>query len=364
MGKGARERLSRLLNEHLNTVHETFQLWDQTPASSLDKVSWNDVIKLGEQVSKQATMVGMLWTGEAPETKVLEENMASYFNLLQGFLLHSHASTVGAGPTLSSCIYASVKQVVDCSFMLLKESVSSYESHSKDQKLSIPQLVGAVWDACSALKKTPTTNVTAIGRAMTQVAVSMKDVLREMKELKPASERADEASDEASIQAESQADDGDDSSEGDLGNDLSPEEMKIAKLAIGVMSEALVVMKELIRSITGLLKHESLDNSVNFLNSLERLLKLCQGIGVQMDELGACLYPPQELPTIKAASEKICSNLDEMKVELDNLDGSSEAFVQACSVLRKSMRQLESQLGYSDATDLVPALENLTVGNQ
>ncbi|KAK2981975.1 hypothetical protein RJ640_007567 [Escallonia rubra] len=336
MGKGARERLSRLLNEHLNTVHETFQLWDQTPASSLDKVSWNDVIKLGEQVSKQATMVGMLWTGEAPETKVLEENMASYFNLLQGFLLHSHASTL-----------------LDC-----------HESHSKDQKLSIPQLVGAVWDACSALKKTPTTNVTAIGRAMTQVAVSMKDVLREMKELKPASERADEASDEASIQAESQADDGDDSSEGDLGNDLSPEEMKIAKLAIGVMSEALVVMKELIRSITGLLKHESLDNSVNFLNSLERLLKLCQGIGVQMDELGACLYPPQELPTIKAASEKICSNLDEMKVELDNLDGSSEAFVQACSVLRKSMRQLESQLGYSDATDLVPALENLTVGNQ
>ncbi|KAK3004063.1 hypothetical protein RJ639_019315 [Escallonia herrerae] len=329
MGKGARERLSRILNEHLNTVHETFQLWDQTPASSPDKVSWNDVIKLGEQVSKHANMVGMLWTGEAPETKVLEENMASYFNLLQGFLLHSHA-----------------------------------KSRSKAQKLSIPQLVGSVWDACSALKKTPTTNVTAIGRAMTQVAVSMKDVLRKMKELKPASERADEASDEASIQAESQADNGDDSSDGDLGNDLSAEEMKIAKLAFGIMSETLVVMKELIRSITGLLKHESLDNSVNFLNSLEGLLKLCQGIGLQIDELGACLYPPQELPTIKAASEKICDHLDEMKVELDNLDGSSEAFVQACSVLRKSTRQLESQPGYSDAADLVPILENLAVGNQ
>ncbi|KAK2981976.1 hypothetical protein RJ640_007568 [Escallonia rubra] len=323
MGESSKERLSRILNEHLNTVHETFQLWDQAPASSLDKVGWNDVINLGEQVSKQATM-GMLWTGETPETKVLEENMASYFNLLQGFLLHSHSN-----------------------------------SRSKDQRLSIPRLVGTVWDACSALKKTPTTNVTAIGRAMTQVAVSMKDVLREMKELKPASERADEAS----IQAGSEADDSDDSSEGDLGNDLSPEEMKIAQFAIGVMSETLEVTKELIRSIGGLLEHENLDNVGDSLNSLERLLKHCQGIGVLIDELGACLYPPQELPTIKAASEKICSNLDEMKVELDNLDGSSEAFVQACSVLRRAMRQLESEVGCCDATNLVPAVENLAVGN-
>ncbi|KAK3004062.1 hypothetical protein RJ639_019314 [Escallonia herrerae] len=293
MGESSKERLSRILNEHLNTVHETFQLWDQAPASSLDKVGWNDIINLGEQVSKQATM----------------------------------------------------------------------ESRSKDQKLSIPRLVGTVWDACSALKKTPTTNVTAIGRAMTQVAVSMKDVLREMKELKSASEQADEASDEASIQAESKPDDSDDSSEGDLGNDLSPEEMKIAQLAIGVTSETLEVTKELICCISGLLEHENLDNIVHPLNSLERLLKHCQGTGVLIDELGACLYPPQELPAIKATTEDICSTVDEMKVELDILDSSSEAFVQACSALRSSMRQLESEVGCSDATDLVPALENLAVGN-
>lgn len=29
---------------------------DQTPASSLEKVSWKEVIQIGEQVSKQATM--------------------------------------------------------------------------------------------------------------------------------------------------------------------------------------------------------------------------------------------------------------------------------------------------------------------
>lgn len=70
--------------------------------------------------------VGMLWTGNVPVVKELEDNMTTYFNTLQGFLLISHGCTVGAGPTLFSCIHSSVKRVVDSSFMLMKECVSSY----------------------------------------------------------------------------------------------------------------------------------------------------------------------------------------------------------------------------------------------
>ncbi|PSR84962.1 Cyclin-D1-binding protein [Actinidia chinensis var. chinensis] len=306
----------------------------------------------------------MLWAGERREVKELKENMAAYFNVLQGFLLLSHGNKVGAGPTLSSLIYASVKQVVDCSFMLFKESVSSYGSSNKDPKLSIPPLVGTVWDACSALKKTPATNITAIGRTMTQVAVSMKDVLREMKELKPASsEPNDEASEEASVKAETDPHDSGNSSEGDWGNDLSPEEMKIAQSAIRVVSETLSVIKELIRSITGLIKHENPDNSNGFVNSLERLLKLCQGIGLQVDELGASLYPPQEFPAIKASVEKISSIIDELQAEIDNLKGSSEEFCQACAALRGSLKQIESELGCFSAAHLLPEMQNLVVSN-
>lgn len=73
----------------------------------------------------------MLWSGESPEAKAIEENMAAYFNMLQGFVLLSHGSTVGAGPTLSSSIHASVKQVVDSSFKLMMESVTLYgNTHS------------------------------------------------------------------------------------------------------------------------------------------------------------------------------------------------------------------------------------------
>ena len=81
-------------------------------------------------------VAGMLWTGETPEVRALEENMAAYFNTLQGFLLLSHGSTVGAGPTLYSCMHASVKQIVDFSFKLFMESVSSYGNLSLSLSLS------------------------------------------------------------------------------------------------------------------------------------------------------------------------------------------------------------------------------------
>lgn len=81
-------------------------------------------------------VVGMIWSGERLEARALEENMASYFNMLQGFLLLSHGSIVGAGPTLSSCVHASVKQVVDSSFKLMKESVSLYGNLSLSHSLT------------------------------------------------------------------------------------------------------------------------------------------------------------------------------------------------------------------------------------
>ncbi|RXH79244.1 hypothetical protein DVH24_040391 [Malus domestica] len=56
MGRAEREQLTRTLNHHLNTVHETFQVLDQTAPSTLEKVSWAEVIKMGDQVYKQATI--------------------------------------------------------------------------------------------------------------------------------------------------------------------------------------------------------------------------------------------------------------------------------------------------------------------
>ncbi|CAI9275999.1 unnamed protein product [Lactuca saligna] len=335
MSKEDKERLNQLLVHHLNTIHETFQVLNQTPPSSLDKGSWDDVVKLGEHLYKQATTVGMLWTGEGPDAKALEETMASYSNLLQGFLLLSHGSKIGAGTTLSACIHESVKQVIDCSFMLLKESIASYGNNSKAHKLSIPQIVGTVWDACSALKKTPGTNITAIGRSMTQIAVSVKDVLREMKELKPtinevSKPTSNEVSKPDNDKDNDDAHESDNSSEGDLGSDLSPEEMKVAELAINVVSETLSTIKAIIRSITGLLKNPQTENeSDQTVDSLEKLLVICKSMGLQ--------------------------------VEVEKIKGNSDAFVHASNGLMSCLRELELGLGCSSDDELVSEMENLVV---
>lgn len=361
MSKGGRKAyLGGVLESHIRSIHETFEILDKSASSSLDKVEWSQVTKLGDEISKQATVAGMLWSGETPDVKALEENMGAYCNVLHGFLLLCHGSTVGAGPTLHTSIRAAAKQVIDCSLSLLKEAVSSCDSQSSSKKLSIPSLSGSVWEACDALKKTPTTNCTAIGRAMTQVAVSVKDVLREMGELKPAAS-ADDSADGTSSEAADKTHDSDEDGgliESDLGDDLTPEEMGIAKLAISVVSDTLAVLKEVIRFITGLLKSSSREcRSEDYVDSLERLLSYCHEMGTQVNELGASVYPPQEISQMKLISKNMHHRVNEMRAEIGSLQVSSGGVFEAFEGLENSLGKLECRLG----DNLVPEMERLAV---
>lgn len=84
--KGEKKRLNEILGSHLCTIHDTLQVWllqisltlfnstlsevilgvelcviiiqvlDQTAASSLEKVNWEEIIKMGDHISKQATI--------------------------------------------------------------------------------------------------------------------------------------------------------------------------------------------------------------------------------------------------------------------------------------------------------------------
>ncbi|XP_057988224.1 uncharacterized protein LOC110663586 isoform X4 [Hevea brasiliensis] len=331
-----KERLNQTFNSYFKTFHETFQ----TPYSSLDKVSWEEVVKMGDQVYKQATII------------------------LQDLLLLSRGSTVGAGPTLSSYISLSLQKVFDavgCSIKLLAICVSSYGSCDKDLKLDVRRLVGAVRASfevvCSDLKKTPATNITAIGKEMKQFAVSVKKVLCEMKELKPASSiLIDEASDggppitEAGLQGED--------------DDLSPEEMKIAQSAIGVVSETTVVIEELIRTIVGMLDQEKSDNNGSFVYSLEKLLKLCQEIDGEIFELKACLYPPQDVTDIKEALENISRIISEMLAVVESFNTFLATFFQACCGLTSSIKQMETELDNYCTSDIESKMQNVAVSNE
>lgn len=227
-------------------------------------------------------------------------------------------------------------------------------SYEKDKKPSIPQLSGVVWEACSSFKKVPATNIIAIGRAITQVAVSMKDVLREMKEVKPACHSA-----ECEASGDNMSGDDDD----DLGDDLSPEEMEVARMVAEIVSETIMVIKELIRVITGMIKMENPNDNSGFVESLEKLLKLCQGTGVQIDELGACVYPPQEMNKMKQTVKIIQGNLNEFETEVERLKSSSDGFTGACEKLRNSLKHMETELDKRCEAELVVEMQNVTLGN-
>ncbi|KAJ0472724.1 putative cyclin-D1-binding protein [Helianthus annuus] len=128
MAEAEKERLNQLLRQHLDTNGETLELLRQPWFASLSYVSWDDVLELGEELYKQATAVGTLWTGEGPDATALEESMETYSNLLHRFLLLSQGSIFGVRTrtALYEEMCASVEAVVYCSFKLLKESVASY----------------------------------------------------------------------------------------------------------------------------------------------------------------------------------------------------------------------------------------------
>lgn len=181
----------------------------------------------------------------------------------------------------------------------------------------------------------------------------MKDVLREMKEVKPAC-----PSPEGEASGDNNSDDDD-----DLGDDFSPEEMEVAQMVAEIVSDTIMVIKELIRVITGMIKLENPKDNSGFVDSLEKLLKLCQGTGVQIDELGACVYPPQELNKMKQTVKIIQGNLDEVEAEVERLKSSSDAFSGACRKLRNSMKHMDTELDKRCEAEVIVEMQNVTLGS-
>jgi len=175
-------------------------------------------------------------------------------------------------------------------------------------------------EACSSFKKVPTTNLIAIGSAISQVSVIMKDVLNEMKKVKPACP----------------------SSEGEAsGDDFSPEQIEVAKMVADIVYEAMTVII-VIRVITRMMEKENPNENSVFVESLEKLLKLCQRSGVVIEELGTCVYhPPLKIDKITQTVKILEGNLDEVEAQVEYMKRSSNAFPGVCRKLRDAIKLME-----------------------
>ncbi|PWZ18288.1 CDP-diacylglycerol--serine O-phosphatidyltransferase 2 [Zea mays] len=311
---------------------------------------------------------GMLWSGDLPDVETLKENIVAYFNILQGFLLVCHGSMVGAGPTLHKSIFGSAKDVVDSSFSLFKHAVSAYESRSSDRNTTIPQVTGTVWEACAALKKVPASNCIAIGRAMTRIGVCLKDVLREMNEL-PIGGSGDSTAEKSSngVVDTTSCSDRDERSDLDLDDDdddeFTEEEVAVAKLVINVVSDSLVVVKEAIRFITGLLRSSGNKDkdgaNEDRVEPMEKLLSHCKEIADQVNDLGASVYPPQDSSEMELAIKRLYNGINGMRKEIGNLGGAPESTFAALEGFENCLGSLRARL----ADDVVNEMEGLNISH-
>ncbi|KAI5066295.1 hypothetical protein GOP47_0018919 [Adiantum capillus-veneris] len=321
---------SRLLHDSAASIAETLTLFAEPAPAGVTKVEWKEAITAAEGVVRHATTAGVLWKGKVSKKEGME-NIRSYVQALHGFLLLSHGSTAGAGPTLLSCIGRLSRQVVNSSLSLLRGAVAGFSNSVQDTDLAV--LVGCVWEACEAVKKAPVSNRVAIGRSLTQVAISVKDVIREVGEFECGtldcnSETVKEdttelcSSDQEGVsEAEGEAEASDESTE--LSNRLSAEEMQVVESVKAFGSSLFSLIKQLLHIVagTGNASKEVQMADAKATPILEKILELSKALGVAVDELGASLYPPQEIDILQGTVTEIEGLIEHLQTEVNSLIG-------------------------------------------
>ncbi|KAI3909055.1 hypothetical protein MKW98_011416 [Papaver atlanticum] len=279
--------------------------------------------------------------------------MGICFSMLQEFLLLAHRSKIGSGPTLADFFHESAKRFAHSIYSFFKEAVSCFGTLNEDRKLSIQQLADSVWEACAFLKTIPTTNYAAIVREITRVAKSMEGALRQLKNLKPASSENptnENTTDELTTDLNEKDDDDDvDNGSfegGEIGNGLSPDEMKMAESAVIFFSDTLIVIKELVCFITGLGRHSKpSNNDAKSVRLLELSFERCRNIKLCMYELGVDLYPPQEVTALKLGVVDTSDEIRKLQEDVRQFeDASCDSFLQACECALSSLRNMKTEL--------------------
>lgn len=203
---------------------------------------------------------------------------------------------------------------------------------------------------------------------MTRIGVCLKDVLREMNEL-PIGDSGVSTAEKSSngVVDTTSCSDRDERSDLDLDDDddddddeFTEEEVAVAKLVINVVSDSLVVVKEAIRFITGLLRSSgNKDKDEDKVEPMEKLLSHCKEIADQVNDLGASVYPPQDSSEMELAIKRLYNGINGMRKEIGNLGGAPESTFAALEGFEKCLGSLRARL----ADDVVNEMEGLNISH-
>ncbi|CAK9193675.1 unnamed protein product, partial [Sphagnum troendelagicum] len=321
--KGRVADLSKALLRRTASLRDSLRLLNEAAAGEVVKEDWGEVKKVADKVAKDATTIGMLWT-QGLKDEDANQALKTYFEGLQALLLLCHACTVGAGPTLIVTIRNAAQQVVNASLTLLTRAVSfSIKGAEKQEREAIlPAHVGSVWEACNTLKRTPYTNRTAVGRSITQVATSVKNVLQKIRQIKEgqSSQRnacdCGHADDEGRRRNEAYSHHAAHSH----GHELSEEEMAVVEAARHVVECSLDFIKQLLYVAAEVPGPQGTEESST--GCLENVLKHCKGLGVEVDKFGAYLHPPQQTDPLRGRIMKMETIVNLISTQVSETRGS------------------------------------------
>lgn len=162
--------------------------------------------------------------------------------------------------------------------------------------------LGGVWEAVKAIKKLPKDGRTAISKALLHSASFLKDVSAELAELGESSQDGGDGGDDG--------DDGDDKAPRDEDDfrfdddDFDDEEMRVAKQCAAFAAAAFQFMRDLVAPIVR--------GSASDVEALEKVLDACKGFQLDVEEVGAGVYPPQDVSQMATHAGKAMDNAREM----------------------------------------------------
>lgn len=128
----------------------------------------------------------------------------------------------------------------------------------------------------------------------------------------------------------------------EFNDELSPEEIVVADATKGVVNSVLAFLKELLYVAAD--PQQGNDESATLY--LETILKQCKTLGVEVDEFGASLYPPQEINQLRDRSVKTDALVGEITEEVKAAKGLVPEGLEAASAgVKAALAELKQSLG-------------------
>ena len=291
------------------------------------------VAEAAAAVEREATKIGMVFSdGNGAPADAAGSALDHFESSVLTFLTVACRALGSQGATFDEVVRrAATKVSQSCRNLVVVATESPVPSNW------LKPTVGEVWEACRDIKKLPKDGRTAVSHQLLASAALIKDVSVELSEIGAGGE-----------DGEGERDDGERApmDEDDMlfvDEDFSAEEMRVAKSCAAFAAASLQFMRDLVAPVVR--------GSASDATSLERALTECRAFQREVEEIGAGVYPPQDVDDIAARAGRAMDRARAMAgavAEAGGVEGADTATT-ALEGARERLRETLADAGAKDA---------------